>query len=82
MQAWQLGSAGRRGRIASRGERSDAAIEQLVADPMIRAVMAADQVNPEELAGLLRSVACSIAERAPARRPRQRDWRLWSTPYG
>ena len=72
MQVWQLGSAGRRGWDAGRVEPSDAAIEQLVADPMIRAVMAADQVSPEDFAGLLRSVACSIAERAPARRPRQR----------
>ena len=75
MQVWQLGSAGRWGRIARRVERSDAAIEQLVADPMIRAAMAADEVDPEEFAGLLRSVACSIAERAPARRPRQRHGR-------
>ena len=45
-------------------------IEQILADPMVRAVMLADHVEPESLVTLLRSVARSRGHQTNHRRSR------------
>jgi hypothetical protein len=44
----------------------EASVDEMVADPIVRALMAADRVNPNQLKRLMRSVQHAIERRVTA----------------
>jgi hypothetical protein len=43
--------------------RDEASVDEMVADPIVRALIAADRVNPDQLKRLMRSVQQAIERR-------------------
>lgn len=54
---------------AARERRSEPTIEEILAGPIVRALMLADDVDAEALEGMLRSVASRLRKRAGAPGP-------------
>ena len=56
-------------RPAARERRSEPTIEEILAGPIVRAIMLADGVDAEALEGMLRSIASRLRKRAGAPGP-------------